>query len=80
MALEKEIQWFDELRASLQTEGRLAWDAIRKELVDGQKPTTNTARDEILLCAAHYPCQYQDNIKCTVTHHCSEQRKTSPIA
>lgn len=33
MSLEKEIQWFDELRPLLQTKGRLAWDALRKELV-----------------------------------------------
>lgn len=31
--LEKEIRWFDELRPSLQTEGRMAWDAIRKKLI-----------------------------------------------
>ena len=42
--------------------------------------TTNNARDEILLCAAHYPCQFQDDIRCTGTYSCSYQRKTSPVA
>lgn len=60
-----------------------AWKIVREaalKLAEGQKPSTNNARDKILLCAAHYPCQYQDDIKCTAVHACKEQRETSPIA
>jgi hypothetical protein len=55
-----------------------AWQTLMSVVPVQQ--TTNNARDEILLCAAHHPCKFQDDIKCTTKSVCTEQRKTSPVA
>lgn len=40
----------------------------------------NSARKEILLCAARFRCIAQKDIACTCSHSCEHQRKTSSIA
>jgi len=57
-----------------------AWDRIKKILAEEKFTSTNSARDEILLCVRHSPCHYQDNDKCTSDQFCHNQRKTSPVA
>jgi len=56
------------------------WDAAIKFMEGVQTQANNNARDEIVLCAARRPCQFQDDIKCTTKSACTEQRKTSPVA
>ena len=58
-----------------------AYDCIRKEMVEGRKPTTNTERDEILLCDNNDFCDRRSIAGlCTNKNPCNKHRKTSPVS